>query len=221
MAMHPQLQAEAPNRPGPSATSPYDYRFRRLIPNDAWRALRPAIRHRFSRRLEGTAVAIYAGEVVETGLSAAGWLLAQLCRLIGAPLPLHREAGVPAVVVVSEDLASGGQRWTRVYHRRRGAPQVINSAKTFAGPTGLEELIGGGIGMALWVEAAEDRISFVSSGYFLKLGRRRLPIPGALCPGRTTVTHRDLGDGAFAFDLEVVHPWFGALIHQHALFRDQ
>ncbi|MFT4025777.1 MAG: DUF4166 domain-containing protein [Novosphingobium sp.] len=219
MATQPQIEAEIIARQ--AAEPAYDSRFRRLVGAAAWEALRPAIRRRFSKRLQGTAVALYAGEIVETRLSAAGWLLGQACRLIGAPLPLYRDAGVPAVVVVSEDGVSGGQRWTRIYHRRRGTPQVVNSAKTFAGPTGLEELVGGGIGMALAVHAAEDRLVFASTRYFLKLGRRRLPIPAALSPGRTTVTHRDLGEGRFAFDLEVVHPWFGTLVRQHALFHDQ
>ena len=223
MATQPKIEAEiiAPPVPEPAPEPAYDSRFRRLVGNAAWDELCPAIRRRFSKRLQGTAVALYAGEIVETRLNLAGQLLSQACRLIGAPLPLYRDAGVPAVVVVSEDGMTGGQRWTRVYHRRRGTPQVVNSAKTFAGPTGLEELVGGGIGMALAASAAEDRLVFASTHYFVKLGRRRLPLPKALCPGRTTVTHRDLGEGRFAFDLEVVHPWFGVLVHQHAVFRDQ
>jgi len=199
----------------------YDSRFRRLVGREGWQGLCPAIRLRFAKRLQGTAVALYAGEIVETRLSLAGWLLSQACRLIGAPLPLHRDSGVPAVVVVSEDRASGGQRWTRIYHRSRHAPQVINSAKTFAGMTGLEELIGGGIGMALTVQAAGDRLVFCSDHYFLKLGSHHLRIPAMFSPGKTVVTHRDLGGGEFAFDLDVVHPWLGELIHQHAIFRDQ
>lgn len=221
MAAYPKLETGGVARPDPRPKQAYDSRFRRLIGREEWDAMRPAICRRFSKRLQGTAVAIYAGQIVETRLNLAGWLLSQVCRLIGAPLPFCRDVEVPAVVIVSEDPDSGGQRWTRVYHRRRGPPQVVNSAKTFAGPTGLEELVGGGIGMALTVAAAQDRLVFASKHYFLKLGERRLHLPAAMCPGRTTVTHRDLGEGRFAFDLEVVHPWFGVLVSQHAVFHDQ
>jgi len=34
------------------------------------------------------------------------------------------------------------------------------------------------------------------------------------------VTHRDLGEGRFRFTLDVVHPRFGRLIRQSAVFRE-
>ncbi len=205
----------------PPAEPLYDSRFRQLVGRAEWAALRPAIRRRFSKRLIACGLALYAGEIVETRRNMAGRMLASLCRMIGAPLPLYDDCGVPAAVIVSEDIATGGQRWTRVYHRRRGAPQVINSAKAFAGATGLEEWIGGGFGMALTIEAMPDRLLFRSRGYFFTIGRRRIALPRWLSPGETLVTHRDLGDGHFAFDLQLVHSLFGVLILQHALFRDQ
>jgi hypothetical protein len=198
----------------------HDSRFRRLIGAQAWNDLRPAIRQRFGKRLSGATVAIYRGEIVETRTNLAGRVLAQLCRLIGAPLPLYSDAGTPAVVIVSEDITTGGQCWTRIYHRRAGSPQAIVSAKAFAGPTGLEEHIGGGFGMALIIASAPDRLVFISDHYFWTLGRWRLRLPSWACPGKTTVTHRDLGGGSFAFDLELRHAWLGLLVRQHALFRD-
>jgi hypothetical protein len=206
-----------PHCPSPA----YDSRFRRLLSADTWADLRPAIQQRFSRRVEGGGVKLYAGQIIATRFNWAGRVLAQLCRLIGAPLPLHDDADVPAVVVVSEDKHSGGQCWTRLYHRHRGPPQLINSIKAFAGPTGLEELLGGGIGMALRIEAAPDRLVFVSDHYFWRFAGWRLRLPAWVSPGETRVTHRDLGNGRFAFDLIVRHPWLGTLIDQHALFDDR
>lgn len=209
------------SEPLPLGPSPaYDSRFRRLLPPDAWADLRPAIQQRFSRRVEGGGVKLYAGMIVATRFNWAGRVLAQLCRIIGAPLPLHGDGDVPAVVVVSEDGRSGGQCWTRLYHHHHGVPQLINSIKAFAGPTGLEELLGGGIGMALRIEAAPDRLVFVSDHYFWRLGSWRLRLPAWLSPGETRVTHADLGNGRFAFDLVVRHPWLGTLVDQHALFDD-
>ena len=39
-------------------------------------------------------------------MSRAGWWLAQAARLIGGPLPLSRDAHVPSVVTVTEDVAT-------------------------------------------------------------------------------------------------------------------
>jgi hypothetical protein len=47
-----------------------------------------------------------------------------------------------------------------------------------------------------------------------------LPLPPWLTPGDLTVTHSDLGDGLFRFTLDIVHPRFGMLIRQSAVFRE-
>ena len=198
----------------------YDARFRRLIGREAWELLPVAVQNRFSKRLSGRAVALYRGCVVETRFTALGWLLAQALRPIGAPLPLAADRDVPAVVSVSEDRASGGQTWTRIYGRHRRFPQVIHSAKRFAGSTGLEEYVGRGIGMALRVEAMADGLRFISDHYFLMLGHWRLRLPRWTEPGVTIVEHRDRGGGEFAFDLELRHRMFGVLVGQHAVFHD-
>ena len=198
----------------------HDLRFRALIGRTAWDALPLAVQKRFSKRLSGVAVALYRGRVVRTEFSAIGWLFAQSLRLVGAPLPLSRDADVPAMVCVGEDAVSGGQVWSRLYGRKRGFPQVIHSAKRFAGSTGLEEYVGRGIGMALRVEPLADGLRFVSDHYFVMVGERRWRLPRWTEPGRTIVEHHDLGEGRFAFDLELRHPLLGRLVAQHALFDD-
>jgi hypothetical protein len=198
----------------------HDLRFRALLGSRAWDALPAEVQRRFSKRLNGTAVALYRGAVVEMHLSGVGWLLAQLCRLFGAPLPLNPRSGHGAVVCVSEDSRSGGQCWTRVYARPGRFPQVIHSAKRFAGPTGLEEYLGRGLGMALRVQALSDGIAFISDHYFLKLGRFRFRLPHLLTPGVTRVTHRQVAGASFLFGLELTHRFAGTLLKQQILFDD-
>jgi hypothetical protein len=207
---------EAPRSEAPLV----DLRFRALVGREAWDALPLAVRKRFAKRLSGEAVALYRGRVVRTEFSRLGWLLAQGLRLIGGPLPLSRDVDLPAVVCVSEDPQTGGQLWSRMYGRRTGFPQVIHSAKRFAGSTGLEEYVGWGIGMALKVEAMADGLRFASDHYFLMLAGRRLRLPRWMEPGRTIVEHHDLGFGCFLFSLALRHPLFGRLVEQHALFHD-
>jgi hypothetical protein len=197
-----------------------DLRFRALVGEAGWAALPETTRARFGKRVAECRAAVYAGEIVECRMSVAGRVLAQCCRLIGGPLPLARDADQPALVSVTEDGATGGQYWTRIYGRRRGFPQVIHSSKRFAGPTGLEEYVGRGVGIALRVEVADGALHFLSDHYFLQFGRLRLRLPRWLAPGRMRVSHIDCKHGLFAFVLRLDHPLLGTLIHQTAMFRD-
>jgi hypothetical protein len=97
---------------------------------------------------------------------------------------------------------------------------VIHSCKRFAGPTGLEEYVGYGVGMTLTVDAREGALIFRSKDYFVELFGRRLTLPRWLTPGATLVTHAELPDGRFAFTLQVIHPRLGLLIRQMAIFRE-
>jgi hypothetical protein len=197
-----------------------DLRFRALMPDDEWMSLPAPIRRRFSKRLADGCTVVYAGEILETRMSRIGRALAQLARLIGAPLPTSTDANVPMVVTVTEDMAAGGQIWTRLCTRRDGFPQIINSSKRFAGPTGIEEYLGHGISMALTIHAVDGALVFRSAGYFFHLFGRRLRLPEFLSPGAMTVSHRELGEGRFEFTLDIVHSRFGVLIRQAAAFRE-
>ena len=200
----------------PGAEAP----FRRLLGEKRWAALPAAVQRRFARHVAAHACVHYAGEVVECRMSRAGRLLAQAARLIGAPLPLTCDTGIAASVSVTGDGEGRGQYWMRQYGRRHGFPQVIHSCKRFAGPTGLEEYLGFGLGIALRLEAADDSLIFLSDHYFWKLGGLRLRIPAWLAPGQLVIGHVDLGESRFAFTLDLIHARLGELVHQLAVFAD-
>jgi hypothetical protein len=207
--------------PVPNVVAPIeDFRFRALVGERAWGELPDAVRRRFSKRLGPSEALVYQGLVTATRLSAAGRVLSFLARAIGSPLPLTDGATGPAVVIVTEDAVLGGQSWLRIYARPGRFPQAIHSAKRFSGPTGLEEYVGCGIGMALRVSVEEGALAFRSAGYFLQIARWRLPIPRLLHPGQMQIVHRDLGAGSFEFALSLTHRVFGRLVHQAAVFHD-
>lgn len=215
--------AETTYRPTPAQERPSevgDLRFRALLTTEQWAALPLAVRRRFAKRLQAGDTVVYTGTVVEARTSRIGWALAQLCRMIGGPLPTATDTGVASVVTVTEDARTGGQVWTRLYARRDGFPQTIHSAKRFAGETGLEEHVGARIGMSLKIAVEDGALVFRQHRYFLALGARRMRLPGWLTPGALTVKHIDLGRGRFAFTLDIAHPRFGPLIHQRVEFQD-
>lgn len=197
-----------------------DLRFSSLLGAAAWARLPNAIRRRFSKRLGSGATVVYVGRTTTMDMSRAGFLLAQVCRLIGAPLPLSRDTDGPSVVTVTEDMVTGGQIWTRLYGHRHGFPQVIHSSKRFDGPTGLEEHVGCGVGMTLRVRAMDDALMFESDRYFVELGGVRLYLPDWLAPGQLTIGHHEITPERFAFTLNLEHRWFGRLIRQRAEFED-
>jgi hypothetical protein len=214
----PVSSPEPQLRPG-SANALVDVRFRHLVGEQAWAQLPDAVRRRFSKRIQPGQAVLYRGRVAVTRLSRAGRALAALARIIGSPLPDSNGATGAAVVSVMENDTHSGQSWTRTYERPGQFPQVVHSMKRFQGSTGLEEYVGAGIGMALRVTVEEAALVFRSQHYFLALGSWRFRLPRALEPGRMEIVHRDLGS-EFAFELTLMHPQFGELIHQLAYFKE-
>jgi hypothetical protein len=198
-----------------------DNRFTALVGQAAWRTLPTAIRKRFGKRLTAGMSVTYQGRVVSMRMSIAGHVLAHAARIIGAPLPYDMSSiDQPAVVTVTEDIAGEGQFWIRQYGREAGFPQVVHSSKRFAGPTGLEEYIGYGIGMALKVSVENKDLMFKSDHYFFKALGKRIRIPRLLSPGVLVIGHHDQGNGQFRFSLDLTHPLLGQVIYQDAIFQD-
>ena len=220
-APRPAREHDAPVSAGDDDTAPFDdLRFRALVGAEAWASLPVAVRRRFGKRLGEGRTVCYEGRIEACRMSLAGRVLAELLRVIGAPLPLDTDTGVPAAVVVTEDEAERGQFWTRIYGRHAGFPRVIGSSKRFRGPTGLEEYVGRGVGMALRASVEDGVLRFASDHYFLQAGRVRLRLPIWMTPGALLVSHVDRGAGEFEFVLELRHPHLGELVRQSALFRD-
>src|SRR6516164_9464964 len=146
----------AVTRPETETNEPLgDLRFRALLDDADWADLPFSIRRRFSRRVADGNTVVYVGEILETRMNVAGWLLAQAMRLIGSPFPICRHSHVPSVVSVTEDWDVGGQIWTLLYTRRGQFPQIVHSAKRFAGPTGLEEHVFCGVGVTLTLNVVD------------------------------------------------------------------
>ena len=204
----------------PELRDQQDSRFRNLVAPQDWRRLPWPVRRRFTHALADGETTVFVGNVARTQLSIFGKLLSQVLRLVGAPLPLHSGGRGAATVVVTESRTCGGQLWTRIYGRSGRFPQVIHSAKRFHGPTGLEECVGNGVGMALTVHVEDRALVFRSAWYFVRLLGMTLRLPRCLSPGLVEVIHREECDGRFSFTLILTHPLFGEAVRQVAFFSD-
>ena len=107
------ILAELRSSPTPSRDLQPDPSFERLLGELAWRRLAPAIRERFRWKPAAGAEIRYVGEMAVVRSSRLGWVLAQLCRLIGTPLAPHRGTHVPVSVTLSLDRDGSGVVWRR------------------------------------------------------------------------------------------------------------
>lgn len=203
------------------STAAPDGRFAACLGDEGWDALPGAIRARFTHKISAGQSCVYQGRILKTEMTLPGRILAQILRLIGAPLPFDTaNNGAAAIVSVTDNPRGNGQFWMRQYGRRKGFPQVLRSTKCFAGPTGLEEYIGAGIGMTLKLSVERGVLWFESARYYIGGQKRRVYLPRALTPGRLRVGHEDVGGGAFIFSLDLTHRLFGRMIYQTIKFYD-
>ena len=212
----PSVQGSAIRGPGEPAEE--DSVFRRLLGEAGWARLHPEVRRRFG--VEAEATQHYAGFMSEVRLSRLGWLLAQVCRLIGTPLAPWRGRDVPVLARVYREARRVGTTWERFYCYPARRPVRVASTKVCDRAAGLMEVVAGGLGMYLRLFEREGALFFESRGYFWEVLGRRLPLPGFLTPGRTLVSHAEAGGGYFRFTLEMRHPVFGETVFQTGLFRE-
>ena len=97
-------------------------------------------------------------------------------------------------------------RWRGINHLAMVTPDMDATVRFYHGVLGMR--------LVTTLKAGPMR------HYFFEIGPLRLPLPEWLTPGAMTVTHVDLGGGEFRFTLDLVHPRFGTLIRQSAVFRE-
>jgi Domain of unknown function (DUF4166) len=219
------------DRGRPRKLRPADRRLERLVGDAGWQRLPAAVRRRFGKLGRAGETTVYRGYIESCELSPAGWLIANLARVVGAPLPLDagrfQPGDVPATVVVEALAGGAGTFWTRIYGRLGRFPQTITSAKRFTAGGALEEHLGHGLVMRLAVVEEAGSLVFRSTGYHLQIGRLRIGLPAVLSPGVCEIIHRAepnaadrLAEHAFTFTLTLRHAALGPLVRQVARFTD-
>ncbi len=194
--------------------------YRGLLGEAAWQRLHPDICKRFDHNRAHQSVC-YEGTMETVDMSGPGALLAQLCRLIGTPLALHRGRNIPTTVDVYPNAKLDGMTWDRLYDYTDKPPNRIRSTKCIQADCGLIEVVGCGFGMYLNISERDGAIVFESTGFYCQLKSIKLPLPDWLSPGRTIVTQTALDDGYFRFELDVKHKLLGRMFWQIGTFKER
>lgn len=189
---------------------------------DAWWRLPAPTRARFEHHS-----ALYEGTMTLRATAAGRWV-ARLCNLVGSPLPPPCERPLAATVRVEPDHRTGGSRWIRCYDFP-GKRVSVASVKAVDADGALVERLGCGLRMRLTLAVRGEALCFDSAGYYVECeglvlaGRRygawRFELPPWFLPGRTCVSHHDLGDGRFRFTMTIRHALLGDLFHHDGVFH--
>ncbi len=185
-----------------------------------WHALHPNVQRRFARAPGHTEPIVYLGLMDEVRCSRAGWLFAQLTRVIGNPLSPHTGRRVPMTVVLTTRDGQPGVFWHRTYFFRDRRPFAVTSVKKNDAKGRMTECVGGGFGMFLDVCAENGDLVFRSTRYFMRVFGCTVALPHWLGPGTTEVIHSDLGHGSFRFTIRMCHRWLGETFFQTGVFND-
>ena len=186
-----------------------------------WQHLHPDIRARFTPA-PGASRQRFTGSMSEIDRSFIGWLIARAIAFVRM-LPAVRARDVPFEFNLTPAPGAGWFK-ERLYYfdHDDGGRFKFRSIMSIARNGDLIEQFPYGLGMKikLGVEGNQgDKLMFRDDGYFLRVGRWRLPLPRWLSVGRFTLTHRNIDRERFTVDISIDHPLFGRLFYQAGNFR--
>ena len=102
------------------------------------------------------------------------------------------------------------------YINQEHTPFVFDSS--FATSPSLNEEFRGGLGMYLKLQTKRGSLLFSDRGYFIRIGKWRLPIPRWCSVGKFELLHRSIDLTRFQILIRIAHPLFGTLFYQRGEF---
>ncbi len=194
--------------------------FAKILGKAQWSRLPPLVRRRFEREDAGFKERIYAGQMSVIRATKLGKLLAFFCQIIGTPVVPLTGKNVGMFVRLFNVPSVRGIAWERIYRFDNHPIITVRSTKMLGDANTLVEMLGFGLRMPLQLSEKNGDLYFESTGYFFQWGWLKIPLTHWFPPGKTTVIHRDLGNGKFNFILQTNHPWFGEMFYQEGSFQD-
>jgi hypothetical protein len=190
--------------------------FKAYLGNE-WSKIHPNIQKRFSQDPSYNRPISYSGAMSIVYCSIFGKILAYITKRTGALQP-YKGIDVPVDIIVSAQSGIEGVFKQRTYYFRNKKPFHFNSHMVMRDGK-LLEFVGGGFGMNIDIEVRDGDLHFFDGGYFLNVGRMRIPLPDLFSPGKTHLIHKNIDDKSFEITININHRLFGKMFHQKGVFR--
>lgn len=184
-----------------------------------WEALHPDIRARFTLA-QGVTRQSFDGMMQVVNRSTIGWLIAKLIAFVRI-LPAQRARDVPFTFNLTPAPGAGWVK-ERLY-RFRDECFEFRSVMRIADNGELIEQFAYGLGMKIRLATEGengDTLVFRDDGYFLRIGKFKLPLPRWFTVGRFTLAHKNIDRERFTVEISLDHPLFGRLFHQYGTFSE-
>lgn len=189
--------------------------FKAYLGNE-WLKIHPNIQNRFSQDPSPEKPICYTGVMTQVHCSWLGKILAHSVQWTGALQP-YKGTNIPVEIRVSAKPGIEGVFKERIYQFSGKKSFRFNSLMTMKDGK-LLEFVGGGFGMQIHIDVKDGNLHFSDKGYFLKIGRLKIPLPYFMSPGDTYLLHEDAGENKFKIVIRIRHRLFGEMYYQEGVF---
>lgn len=191
---------------------------------DDWNKLHPDIKRRFNKNPEFSKSLRYKGILNELTASFWGKIIAHIAKpLIGGALIPHSDYNFPVDIQVYCKEGLNHVFKHRVYQLNGRKPiEFISHMEQHedGSKRRLREYVGAGLGMFLIPFAKDGDLHFRSDGYFWEIGKLRIPLPSMMSPGKTRLSHTNIGSDKFSIRIDIDHVIFGKMFTQEGTFEE-
>jgi len=154
--------------------------------------------------------------------SLAAFVLLAPARLFAGPV-LLREDNIPVHVKNNAQPQSKAMHWHRSFKTAsQTKPLLFHSCMEYAGGNEVIEYIGSNprfcMGIKMAIRQEQGAIIYESTGYLLKLGTLRLPLPGHMFLGRAWIEEKASDDQEIAMKFFIKHPLWGRIYSYSGTF---
>ena len=186
-----------------------------------WARLAPAVQKHYGLALDSSDHIELEGRMsVHYPLPA--FVLLGFARLFGGPV-LLREENIPVRVKNSTRSGSKAMFWHRAFKRPGKKAVLFRSFMVHAGGQEIIEYVGKqglvNMGIRMAIREEEEVLIYESTGYLLKIGPVKLPVPGHILLGRARIEERGLDEHRIAMKFGINHPLLGRVYSYAGLFR--
>jgi hypothetical protein len=186
-----------------------------------WRKLHPDIQRRFDKNPAPGLPLYYRGKLSELRSSRLGKLLGFITMpLIQGALIPYDDADFPVDIQVYTKPGLAHIFKQRIYRLRGRKPIQFTSHMRESEKGEVLEYVGMGLGMKLLLAVRDGNLHFASDGYFWDVFGWRMPLPGILTPGKTSLCHCNDNPWQFNIRIEIDHCIFGRTFTQVGVFRE-